>query len=276
MFSIMSNKVALTILLAVVVLGAILYYRPKSTTPNEQIFCAQDVRECPGGSFVGRIPPTCEFAECPATEVKEETTASLNQKILNKEVFITPIEVVSDSRCPVDVQCIWAGEVNLKVLLEKGNVNKEVTLKLGTPVTFEGNNISLINVIPEKNTKNPFNDNEYRFTFLVTPLTAVKTGTISGTVTTSPTCPVERIPPEPQCAPRPFATAIEIRQTGKTSILKTIRSDTSGKFNTELPVGSYELKPISGSVFPSCSSVTVQVISGQNSISDISCDTGIR
>ena len=103
-----------------------------------------------------------------------------------------------------------------------------------------------------------------------------KTGTISGTITTSPTCPVERIPPEPGCAPRPYATSIEIKQIGKTFILKTIKSDDLGKFNTELPLGSYELKPAGGSVFPSCGSTTVQVESGQNSVVDISCDTGIR
>ncbi|MFZ2484883.1 MAG: hypothetical protein WAW81_03020, partial [Minisyncoccia bacterium] len=95
-------------------------------------------------------------------------------------------------------------------------------------------------------------------------------------VTTSPTCPVERIPPEPQCAPRPYATSIEIRKTGQASVLKTIKSDISGKFNTELSTGSYELKPISASVFPSCSPVTAQVKSGQNSVADISCDSGIR
>jgi len=32
---------------------------------EEQIFCPQDVRQCPDGSYVGRVPPTCEFAPCP-------------------------------------------------------------------------------------------------------------------------------------------------------------------------------------------------------------------
>jgi hypothetical protein len=32
---------------------------------EEQIFCTMDARECPDGSFVGRVPPTCEFAPCP-------------------------------------------------------------------------------------------------------------------------------------------------------------------------------------------------------------------
>ncbi len=32
---------------------------------DEAVFCPMDVMECADGSFVGRIPPTCEFAECP-------------------------------------------------------------------------------------------------------------------------------------------------------------------------------------------------------------------
>lgn len=28
-------------------------------------FCTLDVNQCPDGSFVGRVPPSCEFAACP-------------------------------------------------------------------------------------------------------------------------------------------------------------------------------------------------------------------
>jgi hypothetical protein len=29
------------------------------------VACTQDAKQCPDGSFVGRVPPTCEFAPCP-------------------------------------------------------------------------------------------------------------------------------------------------------------------------------------------------------------------
>ncbi len=33
---------------------------------NDQIFCAQDAKECPDGTFVGRDPKNnCEFEPCP-------------------------------------------------------------------------------------------------------------------------------------------------------------------------------------------------------------------
>ena len=29
--------------------------------------CTRDAKQCPDGSYVGRIPPSCEFAPCPAS-----------------------------------------------------------------------------------------------------------------------------------------------------------------------------------------------------------------
>jgi hypothetical protein len=36
----------------------------ENTSEEEIIFCAQDVKQCPDGSYVSRQPPTCEFAPC--------------------------------------------------------------------------------------------------------------------------------------------------------------------------------------------------------------------
>lgn len=29
------------------------------------VACTMEAKECPDGTFVGRVPPTCEFAPCP-------------------------------------------------------------------------------------------------------------------------------------------------------------------------------------------------------------------
>ena len=116
--------------------------------------------------------------------------------------------------------------------------------------------------------------------FAECPIAQIKkeAGIISGTVTTSPTCPVERIPPDPGCVPRPYTTSINIREEGKQTILKTIQSNNLGVFQTNLPAGSYELDAITanGSILPRCNKITVQVKSSQTTTADISCDTGIR
>ena len=37
-------------------------------TAQEPIVCTQDVKQCPDGSYVGRVAPACEFKACPATQ----------------------------------------------------------------------------------------------------------------------------------------------------------------------------------------------------------------
>ncbi len=36
-------------------------------SPGGEVFCTQDAKECPDGSYVGRTEPKCEFAPCPAS-----------------------------------------------------------------------------------------------------------------------------------------------------------------------------------------------------------------
>lgn len=37
---------------------------------KEGVMCTQDAMECPDGSFVSRVAPSCEFAPCPYPENK--------------------------------------------------------------------------------------------------------------------------------------------------------------------------------------------------------------
>ena len=34
---------------------------------EESVSCTMDVKQCPDGSYVGRVPPECDFAPCPET-----------------------------------------------------------------------------------------------------------------------------------------------------------------------------------------------------------------
>jgi hypothetical protein len=103
-----------------------------------------------------------------------------------------------------------------------------------------------------------------------------KKGGITGTVTLGPTCPVERIPPDPNCAPKFYSTSINIIRAGDNKIIKTIQSDSNGTFGIDLDQGSYILQAQGGNVLPRCPLVTVDVKSGQYITTNISCDTGIR
>ncbi len=99
---------------------------------------------------------------------------------------------------------------------------------------------------------------------------------VQGTVSLGPTCPVERVPPDPACANKPFAAAIIVYRTGARAAFVMGNSDTSGKFRFSLPPGSYTLEATSGKVFPRCVSVNVSVPATGYASTTISCDTGIR
>lgn len=156
-------------------------------TANPPVYaCTMEAKICPDGSAVGRSGPKCEFTACPGEasgagtsgtgsgtsgSANTQTSTSLNQTIIIGGVYITPTKVVSDSRCPVDVTCVWAGEVKLAVHLEKKvmgqNNSADVIFTSGTAVNFQGSNISLVDVQPQQKSKSSILDKDYVFTFKV-------------------------------------------------------------------------------------------------------------
>lgn len=100
------------------------------------------------------------------TEAQADT-AALNERILKNTVHITPLSVVGDSRCPTDVQCIQAGTVRISVKLEGDGETRTETMTLGSPVSFGSKHVTLMSLVPAKNSKTTINARDYRFTFSV-------------------------------------------------------------------------------------------------------------
>ncbi len=73
--SISQNKTNWNFLLIVIVLivfvGTGIYFLLSETT--EPVGCTMEAKRCPDGSYVGRIPPDCEFTECPPVIMPDET-----------------------------------------------------------------------------------------------------------------------------------------------------------------------------------------------------------
>lgn len=95
---------------------------------------------------------------------------------------------------------------------------------------------------------------------------------IYGTVTASPTCPVER--PGQQCAPRGVAAKVLAQKRHRT--VASAQSNSAGDYAMGLRPGTYTLTVDTGSTFPRCPTRTVTVASGQSVQVNITCDTGIR
>ena len=102
---------------------------------------------------------------------------------------------------------------------------------------------------------------------------------IAGRVLAGPTCPVERVPPDPQCAPRPLAARVRIVRTGHPGSRWVVGSGSDGRFRVALAPGRYTVTPLArrGSPFPRPGPPqTVTVRTGRYTRVTVTYDTGIR
>lgn len=58
------------------------------------IYCTQDAKLCPDGSYVSRIPPACEFAACPSGDTSQDGTGGKLKSGISGTVLLGP-------QCPV-------------------------------------------------------------------------------------------------------------------------------------------------------------------------------
>ena len=93
---------------------------------------------------------------------------ALGEAYTSNDVVVTPLELVEDSRCPTDVQCIQAGTVRVRAKIESGLGTSEMTLTLGEAITTEAETVTLSAVEPAtKLSTVTVAPEEYRFTFTV-------------------------------------------------------------------------------------------------------------
>ena len=97
------------------------------------------------------------------------------------------------------------------------------------------------------------------------------------TAVAGPVCPVERVPSEPACAPRPVPGAgFVIRQVGGGEVAKGV-ADATGAVFVELPAGDYEVqgRPVQG-LMGAPAGVIVTVADGRSVTAEMLYDAGIR
>ena len=129
--------------------------------------CDADGRICPDGTIVGRTGAQCEFAQCPIDTPVRTVTIALNGVINVRGESIRPVEVVEDSRCPADAQCIWAGTVRVKLLITTQRGEIEQIVSLDNTVSSDTQTIKLTGVAPARNAGDSVDPKDYVFTFEV-------------------------------------------------------------------------------------------------------------
>ena len=81
-------------------------------------------------------------------------------------IMVRPIQLLEDSRCPAEVQCIWAGQVRVLVDLSRGDgAHQQRELTLGKAENIDWGMLTLIDAQPAKIAPGNTDPSAYRFTF---------------------------------------------------------------------------------------------------------------
>ncbi len=111
-------------------------------------------------------------------------------------------------------------------------------------------------------------------------ITPQANGSLSGHIYIGPICPVESMPPNPNCLPNSATYAahpIYVYTANRSTLLHTLIANRSGNFSVSLAPGRY-LVDVTHSQVGSVSGVptTITIVSGQAITVNINIDTGIR
>jgi hypothetical protein len=102
----------------------------------------------------------------------------------------------------------------------------------------------------------------------------LKTG-LRGAVTISPVCPVEKNPPDPMCAPKPYQAKLRVvAQDG--TVVKRFITDAQGAYSVDLDPGIYTVENDASSALPSLAPQRVAVVDHSLSVLNLQFDSGIR
>ena len=160
MNSIKKDLIALVVLVAVLALVAYVISSQMGAVSTKQ----ETATTTPGNSAPETVPNI-------PTEPSEITlTAKTNNPASGLGVTLAPIEIVEDSRCPVDenIRCIQAGTVRVRTKVTNMNGERILIFTIGAPVTSKTETIELVEVLPAPRAEVPIVTNEYRFVFKIT------------------------------------------------------------------------------------------------------------
>jgi hypothetical protein len=114
----------------------------------------------------------CAPATIKEFSLDEPFTLFVRQKAQVAELQIQFLGVSQDSRCPVDVECVWAGnaQITLRVSLKDSTEETVITINSYTEPTaavYEGFRIEFVDLRPVPRSDRPINPAEYRVTLKV-------------------------------------------------------------------------------------------------------------
>lgn len=121
------------------------------------------------GSFMVLLLLTCACKSIPTSPTVPATfTLAPGESAKAENAQITFVRVDSDSRCPIDVVCIQAGDATIVVRVSAAGLDGEYELALMAPgkqaVTHRGYVITFKKLEPPRDTRRQPNNGDYRAT----------------------------------------------------------------------------------------------------------------
>ncbi|MCC6925782.1 hypothetical protein [Novosphingobium sp.] len=89
--------------------------------------------------------------------------ARLGQQVDLGGPKVTPIKVLEDSRCPQEVDCVWAGRVRLEVRIETGAGASVRELASDSPLPVADGTLELVRTDPPRSNQGTIAQQDYRF-----------------------------------------------------------------------------------------------------------------
>jgi len=96
------------------------------------------------------VPPASQLPAPPDEPGPAPVEAALGQTVWVDGPRVTPIEVLEDSRCPMNARCIWPGRVRLKVRLDLGSGSEMRDITAGEPTQVADGSLELVSVTPDR------------------------------------------------------------------------------------------------------------------------------
>jgi len=104
-------------------------------------------------------------ATTPAPDADGIVWAKLNQRAYVDGPYVTPLAVLEDSRCPSNVQCVWAGRLRVSVRIELGSGSETRELTKGEPAQVADGALELVEGTPYPKSDETIAPEDYRFGF---------------------------------------------------------------------------------------------------------------
>jgi hypothetical protein len=110
----------------------------------------------------------------PNVKLDTEFALSIGQsaRINSESMVIKFIDVTEDSRCPKDVQCIWAGRVSCDIEITRDGISNRIILTQPAQTTGSGNTFENylfdVKVSPYPETGKEITKKDYRLSLIVT------------------------------------------------------------------------------------------------------------